>query len=401
MLERMGSGQGGAPEIPFGELAGVHFARLFLIEDGVGIEQELFPASLVWMSEIDAPLERHLDELADIAGPGLDAAFGLCEGYPAVPTAQTRRAYLLEGTVKSEASYVNTVGRTVDQIQREARLRQAIGDFIDRRRAEEGVPEEAEEVRAEIQRFVRGEPDLAWATRRAPRPGVRWRLRELLHALGVTAGLAVAAPLLVLLLPIYAIVLRWHERREPAPHLPPDLEHERGLAAIEDHVTQNQFSAVGYLKAGRFRRLTVRAVLWLIDNAARHVFNRASLAGIKTIHFAHWTALDDWRRVLFTSNYDGSHESYMDDFIDKVAYGLNASFSNGVGYPKTRFLLFEGATREQEFKDWQRRHQIPTQVWYSAYDRWTAVNIENNALIRSGLFGTLAKADTAAWLRRL
>ncbi len=105
--------------------------------------------------------------------------------------------------------------------------------------------------------------------------------------------------------------------------------------------------------------------------------------------------------MLFTSNYDGSHESYMDDFIDKVAYGLNASFSNGVGYPKTRFLVFEGARREQEFKDWQRRHQLPTQVWYSAYPELTAGNIENNALIRSGLFGPLTRPDTEAWLRRL
>ena len=63
--------------------------------------------------------------------------------------------------------------------------------------------------------------------------------------------------------------------------------------------------------------------------------------------------------MLFTSNYDGSLEGYNDDFIDKVAYGLNASFSNGVGYPRTRFLFFEGARREQEFKDYLRRHRIP------------------------------------------
>ena len=102
------------------------------------------------------------------------------------------------------------------------------------------------------------------------------------------------------------------------------------------------------------------------------MFTRADLAGVKTIHFARWIVLDDGRRVIFTSNYDGSLESYMDDFIDKVALGLNASFSNGVGYPRTRFLFFDGARREQEFKDYLRRHQIPTQVWYSAYPHLTA-----------------------------
>ena len=35
--------------------------------------------------------------------------------------------------------------------------------------------------------------------------------------------------------------------------------------------------------------------------------------------------------MLFMSNYDGSLESYMDDFINKVGWGLNLSFSHGVG----------------------------------------------------------------------
>jgi hypothetical protein len=401
VLERVGGQEASARPIPFPQLAGVHFARLFLLEDSTDLDGALIPASLVWQSEIDAPLERHLDQLVDLGGPGLDATFGLCEGYPADPTAETRRAYLLERYLESAASYVNTVGRTVAQIHREAELREAIEDFLDRRRAHEGLPADPVEVRAEIQRFVRSEPSLTWAKRRAPRPGLRWRLGELGHALGIAAVLLLAAPLALALLPVYAILLRLHERADPAPHVHATPEHEQRLAAIEDHVTQNQFSAIGYVKPGLFRRLTAQAVLWLTDVAARHVFNRASLAGIKTIHFAHWTVLDDWRRIVFSSNYDGSHESYMDDFIDKVAFGLNASFSNGVGYPKTRFLLFEGARREQEFKDWQRFHQLPTQVWYSAYEKLTALNIENNALIRSGLFGTLARADTEAWLRRL
>ena len=39
--------------------------------------------------------------------------------------------------------------------------------------------------------------------------------------------------------------------------------------------------------------------------------------------------------MIFCSNYDGSVESYMDDFINKTGFGLNASFSNGIGYPRT------------------------------------------------------------------
>ncbi|MGH2950212.1 MAG: hypothetical protein ACRDPC_28765, partial [Solirubrobacteraceae bacterium] len=228
-----------------------------------------------------------------------------------------------------------------------------------------------------------------------------WRARELAHAIGVAAALALATPLLLVVVPVWALVLRWHEARDPAPHIRVDPEHAARLGAIEDHVVQNQFSAIGFVKPGWFRQATIAVVLWLISYAARHLFTRADLAGVKTIHFARWTMLDGRRRAIFTSNYDGSLESYMDDFIDKVAFGLNASFSHGVGFPRTRFLLFEGARREEEFKDYLRRHQVPTQVWYSAYERLTAINLDNNALIRSGLFGAMSRPDAAAWLRRL
>ena len=399
LLERMGRGESGAPTLDLPALQRVHFARLVLLEDSVDLDGNLIPASLVWMSEVDAPLGPHVDELAHVSAQGLDAAFGKCETYPDEPTPASRAAFLRERMIPSQADYVNTVGRTVDQITREARLREAIQRFLDSR-TPGGPSEKSEHVRKDIQRFVRSQPDLAWAKSRAPRPGLRWRMGETVHLLKVFLVLVAVAPLALLLLPFYALVLRVKEWRDPAPHLRPDPDHERTLAAIEDHVTQNQFSAIGYVKPGRFRRLTAEAVIWLIDAGARHVFTRASLAGIKTIHFAHWTVLDDWRRVIFTSNYDGSHESYMDDFIDKVAFALNASFSNAVGYPKTSFLLFQGARRELEFKDYQRRQQIPTQVWYSAYPDLTALNIKNNALIRSGLFGPMARPDTEVWLRR-
>jgi hypothetical protein len=398
LLERIGGGADDAPRFPFSRMGGVHFARLVLLEESGQEGQPPIPASLLIMSEIDAPLERHLDELANLAGPALDATFGLCEGYPAAPSAGARIAYLQARQIRPQAAYVNTVGRSVEQIHREAELHTRIEEFLDQHAGE--LPEDPMRVRAEIQRFVREDPSLSWAMRRAPRPSLRWRIGEGLHALAGAAAMGLAAPLVLLVLPAYAVVLRLHERADPAEHIRPSPEHAERLAALEDFGAQNQFSAIGYVKPGSLRRWTVGGVLWLTDYAARHVFVRGNLAGVKTIHFARWTVLDDFRRVIFTSNYDGSLEGYNDDFIDKVAWGLNASFSNGVGYPRTRFLFFEGARREQEFKDYLRRHQIPTQVFYSAYDQLSAVNIENNALIRSGLPGTLAPAEVEAWLRR-
>jgi hypothetical protein len=95
--------------------------------------------------------------------------------------------------------------------------------------------------------------------------------------------------------------------------------------------------------------------------------------------------MDNNRRIYFSSNYDGSHESYMDDFINKVAFGLNLVFSNGVGYPSTRWLVKGGAQREQQYKYTLRRHQLPSEVWYKAYPGLTANDLSRNSRIRQGV----------------
>jgi len=137
----------------------------------------------------------------------------------------------------------------------------------------------------------------------------------------------------------------------------------------------------------------------LIDYACRHVFTRGHLARVQTIHFARWVFLDDRSRVLFTSNYDGSHQGYMDDFINKVAWGLNLVFSNGVGWPRTRWLIFGGARIEQRFKPYQRRHQVPTQVWYKAYPGLTLGDLWRNQRIRDGLLQPrMSDEQAVAWL---
>jgi len=106
--------------------------------------------------------------------------------------------------------------------------------------------------------------------------------------------------------------------------------------------------------------------------------------------------------VLFASNYDGSHEAYMDDFINKVAWGLNLVFSNGFGWPRTDWLIKVGARRELPFKYYQRGHQLPTQVWYKAYPGLTLSDLERNRRIREGFERVgMSDAEALAWLRLL
>jgi hypothetical protein len=396
LLGTMGDGVANGSVVDFGALERVHFARLMMVPADDGAATRL-PASLVWLSDFDGSAGAQLDRLVRVAGAGIDLLFGHCVGYPAGEQSfRTRRDYLRRHVVPEAARYVNTSGRTVRQIRQESALRDAIGRFLDDP-AQSWDGRDPEEVRRAVREHVAADPELAWALEppEAPRPAAR--VRETVHLVAIPLLTLPFVPILLLGGPIFALMLRAHEKRDPAPHVKPDEERVKLLAALEDHVVQNPFTAIGRLKPSRFRRLTAVVILFYLNYAARHFFSRGNLSGVKTIHFARWVFIDGKQRMFFASNYDGSLESYMDDFIDKVAWGLNLVFSNGVGYPRTSWLVAGGARDELAFKDYLRTHQVPTRVWYSAYDRLTALNIEQNEKIRRGLHD----GDASEWVRSL
>jgi hypothetical protein len=401
LLDGIGRDPAGNAVLPFGRFARLHFARFVVLDPTPDLDGRPIGPSLAFLSDVDGSADRYLGELVDVAGRGVDRVFAHCQGYPdrRVRSRRSRLAYLRRHRVAASAAYVNTRGRTVEQIRQEAALRDAIEDFLDRpgQRWSGATPEA---VWLAIQRFVASEPSLAWATAAPAGPSLAWRLRDGLDlALGVGRILLLAS-LALLGLPALLFLLRYHELTDRATLRRASDSRVQALAALEDHLAHNQFSAVGFVKPSRFRHLVAENVLRLVDFGARHLYGRADLAGVKTIHAARWVFVDGRRRLLFASNYDGSLESYMDDFIDKVAWGLNAVFSNGVDYPRTSWLVLEGAKDEEAFKQFIRTHQLVTPVWYAAYGDLTAVNIESNARIREGLSGELDQGEVEAWLRR-
>ena len=99
------------------------------------------------------------------------------------------------------------------------------------------------------------------------------------------------------------------------------------------------------------------------------------------------------RDLLFLSNYGGSWESYLEDFITKAHTGLTGIWSNTVGFPRTTNLFQDGATDGERFKRWARRQQVPTGFWYSAYPDLTTANIRTNAAIRQGLAAAMTEDE--------
>jgi hypothetical protein len=389
--------------VPFGRLERLHFARFAILEDPTlddisvyGVPRAYVPPALAFLGDVDGTADEFLATLAVRAGTGLRRIFAHCEGFH--PDGDLRR-WMKDHEQTPAANYVNWQGRTVRQIREEAALRDALVTYLGDKAATV-AGKDTRAVRDELVQFVDAERQAGRLTLTAPEATpLTWRVRNLLHAVGVPLALLLVAPVLLLYLPVFVYQLRRRERVDPEIVPRPDPERVRKLAELEDHHVINQFTAIGTAKPGRFRRFTLQFSLWLLDYGARHVYNRGHLTRVRTIHFARWVFLDGKQRLLFASNYDGSLESYMDDFINKVAWGLNLVFSNGVGYPRTDWLILGGAKDEQKFKRFIRRHELPTEVWYAAHPGLTAVDLERNTRIRQGLERPImTDAESRQWL---
>jgi len=390
--------------VPFAQFERLHFGRILILDDQTqddilvyGLPIVHYPKYLAMLFDFDESAETFPAELVQRAGDGLRQIFSQCEGYS--PNVDLL-AWIKTRSIPPAASYVNWIGRTMQQVREDEALRQLLEKFIQDNSASLSTMQ-PRQIRDTLRKFVATEQQSGRITLTPSQPApLGWKLRNLLNLVGIPLLLLILSPFLLLYLPFFLIQLRQLERSdsEIAPRVDP--AHANLLASLEDHDVTNQFSAMGSLKPGLFRRLTVSFVLVVIDYTARHIFNCGRLGRVTTIHFARWVFLDGGRRMIFASNYDGSLESYMDDFINKVTFGLNVVFSNGIGYPRTNWLILDGAKDEQKFKDFLRRHQMPTQVWYNAYPGLTALDRKRNALIREGL-GESFMTDSAIreWLQ--
>jgi hypothetical protein len=388
-----------APEendlVPFRRFDIVHFASLLVVE---GLE----PTLVVLELNADGTAAGCLAALVAGAGPGLDALFGACEGYPGSEEAGAARAWLEQHVVRPGAYHIGATGRTHERIRAETSLHDAIQTFLDEEEAGGrlvGVTPAA--VRARVQDFVRSERSLAWARRSPPRQTGAERAMHWARFVGAIALVLVLLPVLLPVLLVAIAVLRMKERTDKVQDGPPDPDHVRRLQDEEDFAAQNHLSSVIPIKPGVFRKVVLRLVLLAINLVARVLAVNGRLGDIPSIHFAHWSMIDGNRHLLFVSNFDGSWESYLGDFIDKAAYGLTAVWSNTVDFPRTRFLAFEGAADGPRFRAWARAKQCSTDAWYTAYPDATMATIDNNTSIREGLFKTLDEKGTAEWLARL
>jgi hypothetical protein len=390
--------------VPFGKLENLHFARFVVLDDQTlgdiellyGLPRVDYPLYLAFLCDFDGELPAFLTDLLQYAGPGLKTIFSFCEDFK--EDADLGR-WIVNHNLPIATSYVNWRGRTMTQVREEAELHRAINTYLNYNASRlEGQSDL--QIWADVRKFVANEAAAGRLKLTPPAPTpLLAAVENLVHLVAVGLLLVLQGPLVLLLV---VFVIRPEEATAPvyAPLVDEEVSHN--LSVLEDHEFTNQFSAMGSLKPGRARMWVISYILWLINWTARHLYTKGRLARVRTIHFARWVFLDGRKRILFASNYDGSLDSYMDDFINKVGFGLNVVFSNGIGYPSTRWLLLDGAKDEQKFKYFLRRHELPTDVWYDAHLSTTAVELERNSCIRKGLEATaLSVSDAHNWVQLL
>ena len=220
--------------------------------------------------------------------------------------------------------------------------------------------------------------------------------------LSVTTRTVLATIATLLAVPaVFLMAIRLAERRDISDNKQSSLAHIKAIERNENTpgYAQNHIMAVGELKAGKLRQFTHAFVLWAIRVLIETKFRPGFIHNMGTIHYARWWCLPGTNIAAFYSNFDGSWESYLEDFITRTNYGMTGAWSNWKGFPPTRFLVFKGATDGSRFKRWVRTQQQAVPFWYSRFPTLSTDQIRNNALIHNGIARARSNSEAEEWLR--
>lgn len=365
------------PHIDFPRSRRIHFARFGILTDP---DRGPDRCRLLFASVYDGDLDAHLSELVSIT-TDMNALWSGCEGYAGIAHFA---AFIRAHAQEADAYYVAFRDETVDSItQAIARRRRAhaLQDAADSMAAvgERGETAGAarDAVADAIARFLRAAPIVVDLVRAVVRYGP---LEVLLATRHLTASLDRYT--------VFRLFNRLTRNRIPpmrAPFSSVSLERDGPAAAPvasdespvppsatppsfrEDAVTQNQLTVVTVVDPARVTR--VRAVLAGVDSYAKRLAPSGSLIGISTIHFVRWLLIDEGRRLMLVSDYDGSWEAYIDEFAEMILSGLDAIWDTSFGVPP------DGARDLPAFKRYLRTHQVPAEAFFAAYPDETVLNI--------------------------
>ena len=382
----------------FEKIDTLHYGRFVLLEDN---KLSTAKTNLVFSSDYDGDESEHLALICKNCSDLVDKLYSCCEGYPAPAerTTDSRAKYLNKWSNKNSAFYIGAPGRSLVQIKQENKLRDYIWDYLNKGNWNGKT---AKEVHNIVKQEVLAKQEFSWAKEKISLPQLKWWNFVLI--IGVALLLFPLTLLLAVVAGIWLLVLHFtlEKSDKPLGMTPSQIDDEfiTNLEGYEDFHNQNQFTQIIPMKPGKMRLITISAVLLYGKMRIQNEFIKGELMGIPTIHFARWVMLDGNKQVLFFSNFDGSWQQYLGDFIDKSGWGLTGIFSSTENFPTTRYLFWGGAYDDERFLAWSRYYQVPTHVWYCAYPKLSIKNINTNSLIRSELIKDLDEHQAQTFLNR-
>ena len=124
------------------------------------------------------------------------------------------------------------------------------------------------------------------------------------------------------------------------------------------------------------------------------------LARVPRTHLARWVVIDDVKfqgagqrrrdnltaaRLLFTSNFDGDLDAYLEGLRTGMAEAADEVWSHCVGYP--------GHGERAAFADWFKAHQLEAALFFGAYGAHTVEEVHRNVDVRNRLIGFALEAQ--------
>lgn len=423
-------------------LGGTHFTSLHAFRS-----PDAKRAYLLLEYSADGTAEAALQRIVAAIGDGLGSVFRLARDWS---EGRDLTAYLLArrvdaGSGWSQApglAFAGTPGLSVGRIRKEARLAAALADLIESQPAAHSPLERL----AHLRTAIAGNPDLAPMLEPA-QPGppyakpslfaailsigtgflarYLWPVGALMLAWGLYSGVRAAwvlpwfwpkvrvfvgglvsglwsslwvALVAVLIGAVIAYVaLRRAEASDTTDERLPERDVNAAIFERENRAAQNHMISITERKPGFLRSATLRLVFFVIGKAAGYLYPPGFLGTIGTIHFARWVTMPGSRDLIFLSNYGGSWESYLEDFITRASNGLTGVWSNSIGFPRAENLVQKGAADGDRFKRYARRSMVPTRFWFTAYPTLTTAVIRTNAEIRRGFSGAMTHDEAAAF----
>ncbi len=325
------------PNLGFHVSPNTHFARFAVVRDKRD-EASDEPGRLLFTSNYDGSATAYLPELVATCGAELDKVFLHCVGYKAgmALNAQEFAGYIRPLSLKPSLFFVSLPGLTVRAIHDADQVGVAMEELLDH-----------------------SDPEV---------------FRTIQRAAGVLPA-SHPSRLLQGKKKIFDSLFRFLERLagiESSGKNPNTTHVSNPVTSLEDRHIQNALTVFATVKDSLLARTLLRVIFFGGRIWYRFVVPWGSLEGVTSIHFARWHLCDGGRSVIFESNFDGSWESYIDQFVDVTGPGLNRIWGNCEGFPRL------GTRDLASFKACLRTYQQSEIIFYSAYPELTVKNIIAN-----------------------